>query len=131
MLVNLLHLGRVSYADGLAIQQRLSVLRVAHAAAKGARHFLMTISPLNPHSLRNHLNGGGFRVDAIKQEYGGLWRLIVYRALDVEEPTSIRERESCPLEDIQAHQRLLATGYSGIRLVNREGGFRLAYEKVR
>jgi hypothetical protein len=116
---------------GLAIQQRLSVMRVAYAADKGARHFLMTISPMNPHSLRNHLNGGGFRAEAIKQKYGGLWRFILYRSVDCEEPTSVRERETCPLEVIELHQRLLAAGYSGIRLVNRETGFHLAYEKVR
>jgi ribosomal protein S18 acetylase RimI-like enzyme len=118
----------VSYR-GLAIQQRLSVLRIAFAADKGARHFLMTIAPGNPHSLRNHLNGGGFRVRAIKQKYGGLWRLILHRELDSEEPTSVGEREYCGLSDIEGHRRLLEAGFSGIRMVNHESGWQLAYEK--
>jgi hypothetical protein len=116
---------------GLALQQRLTVLRIAFAAEKGARHFLMTVSPLNPHSLRNHLNGGGFRVEAIKQKYGGVWRLILCRSLDSEEPTTVGERDSCALADIDSHQRLLADGFSGIRLVNHEDGLRIAYEKLR
>jgi len=116
---------------GLAIQRRLSVLRIAYAADKGARHFLLTISPMNPHSLRNHLNGGGFRVEALKQKYGGLWRLILYRALDCEEPTPVGPSERCALEDLESHQRLLAAGFSGIRLVSHEGVWQLSYEKVR
>src|SRR5579883_2411757 len=113
---------------GLAIQQRLTVLRVAYAADKGARHFLLTASPLNPHSLRNLLNGGGFRVRAIKQKYGGLWRLILHRELDSEEPTSVGRRESCRLADIERHQALLAAGFSGIRVIHGDEGWDVAYE---
>ncbi len=115
---------------GLAIQQRLSVLRIADAARKGARHLLLTISPMNPHSLRNHLNGGGFLVSALKLKYGGKWRLILYRALDGEEPTAVGPRESCALDDIGSHQQLLAAGFCGIRLVGREGLWQVAYEKL-
>ena len=115
---------------GLAIQQRLSVLRIAFAAEKGARHFLMTVSPMNPHSLRNHLNGGGFRVEALKQKYDGQWRFILCRSLDSEEPTTVGERESSALDDLDSHQRLLADGFSGIRIINNDEGWRLAYEKV-
>lgn len=114
---------------GLSIQPRLSVLRIAYAADKGARHFLMTVSPLNPHSLRNHLNGGGFRVRALKPKYGGKWRLILHRELDSEEPTSVGEREICGLEDIDTQLQLLDRGFSGIRLANQDGAWRMAYEK--
>jgi len=114
---------------GLAIQHRLSVLRIAYGATRGARHFLLTVSPANLPSLRNHLNGGGFRALALKQKYGGLWRLILHRALDAEEPTSAGPRENCRLDDLETHQRLLAAGYAGIRLVNRDGLWHLAYEK--
>ena len=114
---------------GLAIQQRLSVLRVAFAADRGARHFFMTVSPRNPHSLRNHLNGGGFHVRALKQKYGGVWRLILHRELDSEEPTTVGEQARCPLEDLDAHQKLLDAGFAGIRLVEYGGGWHIAYER--
>jgi ribosomal protein S18 acetylase RimI-like enzyme len=114
---------------GLAIQQRLSVLRVAFAAQKGARHFFLTVSPMNPHSLRNHINGGGFRVRALKHKYSGAWRLILHRELDCEEATWVAERVSCPLDDIDANRHLLAEGFCGVRLLNIEGSWNLAYEK--
>ena len=113
---------------GLGIQQRLSVLRIAFAADRGARHFLMTVSPFNPPSLRNHLNGGGFQVRALKQKYQGQWRLILHRELDCEEPTTMGRRESCRLDDLDGHARLLDAGLAGIRLVQREGEWWVAYE---
>lgn len=114
---------------GLAIQHRLTILRIAYAAPKGARHFLMTISPRNVYSLRNHLNGGGFRVYAIKRKYGGVWRFILHRALDSEEPTSVGRRELCALDDIEGHRRLLDAGFYGIRVLGKDGDWRLAYER--
>jgi len=113
---------------GLSIQQQLSALRIAYGAGKGARHFLLTVAPMNPYSLRNHLNAGGFSVRAIKQKYGGLWRLILHRALDRQAPASVDQRECCRLDDVEAHQRLLAAGFSGTRLVSREDVWYLAYE---
>lgn len=113
---------------GLSLQQQLSALRIAYGAGKGARHFLLTVAPMNPYSLRNHLNGGGFSVRAIRRKYGGLWRLILHRPLDSETPAPVDQRECCRLDDIQAHQRLLAAGFSGIRLVSRENVWHLAYE---
>jgi len=113
---------------GLGIQQRLSVMRIGYAAEKGARQFLLTVSPRNPYSLRNHLNGGGFRVYAVKQKYGGSWRLILYRPLNVEEPTSFGERRWCALDDIAGHERLLTAGLTGARLAQRDGSWQLAYD---
>ena len=113
---------------GKAIQQRLSELRIAFAAEKGARHLLMTVAPGNPHSLRNHLNMGGFRVRAIKRKYGGMWRLILHRELDCGEASGAGRREFCRLEDIEAHRRLLAAGFLGVRVVEGGNGWELTYE---
>lgn len=112
---------------GFGIQQRLSELRIACAAERGARHFLMTVSPANPYSLRNHLNHGGFRVRALKRKYGGLWRLILHRDLVGEPPGEAAPCECCPLDDLEAHRRLLARGFMGVRLVGREGAWELRW----
>ncbi|HEV2447172.1 MAG TPA: GNAT family N-acetyltransferase [Candidatus Sulfopaludibacter sp.] len=114
---------------GLAIQHCLSVLRIAHGTARGARHFFLTVSPDNLPSLRTHLGSGGFRALALKQKYGGLWRLILHRDLDAAESATAGPRETCRLDDIETHQRLLAAGYAGVRLVNRDGLWRLVYER--
>jgi len=113
---------------GMGIQRRLSVLRVAFAADRGARHFLLTVSPANPHSLRNHLNEGGFRVRAIKQKYGGLWRLILHRELDDDAPSLSGRRECRRLDDIEGQQRLLAAGCCGVQVLGGATGIELAYE---
>lgn len=113
---------------GLGIQQNLSVRRIGYAAEHGARQFLLTVSPHNPYSLRNHLNGGGFRVHAIKRKFGGVWRLILYRPLNCEEPTAFGHRSWCEIGDIEGHQRLLASGLTGARLVQRGAAWYLAYE---
>jgi ribosomal protein S18 acetylase RimI-like enzyme len=114
---------------GMSIQQRLSVMRIACAAGRGVRHFLMTVSPMNPYSLRNHLNGGGFRVRGLKQKFGGKWRMILHRELDCPEPASTGLCETCPLDDLAAHHRLLDAGFCGVRLASREGTWHLTYEK--
>jgi ribosomal protein S18 acetylase RimI-like enzyme len=112
---------------GHGIQRRLSELRMAYAAERGARHFLMTVSPGNPHSLRNHLNHGGFRVQALKRKYSGVWRLILYRGLESEAPAVPGPWECCRLDDLEAQRRLLAAGLVGVRLVSREDVWELRW----
>lgn len=115
---------------GLGIQQRVSELRIAYGVERGARHFLMTVSPGNPYSLRNHLNRGGFRVRALKRKYGGVWRMILHRGLEAESPGIGGQSECCRLNDLDAHRRLLAAGMVGVRLVSREGGWDLVYQRT-
>lgn len=128
--------GEVAHLDGSAaqpayrghgIQQRLSGLRIAYAAARGARHFLMTVSPGNPYSLRNHLNHGNFRVRALKRKYRGVWRLILYRGPESAAPAVPGTWECCRLDDLEAQRRLLAAGFVGVRLVNHEGAWELRW----
>lgn len=117
---------------GSSLQRTLNDLRRAYAASLGFCHIMVTVSPLNPHSLRNHMDGTALEIRAAKMKYDGMERFTLHRDLRIPlRPTggtSSTIGQIVGLTDFARHQSLLAIGWVGATFIDRpETGHEILY----
>jgi hypothetical protein len=113
---------------GNKFQKLMTNVRHRYALLHDRYHILGTVSPFNPVSLQNFLELG-CRVKNIKQKYGGMLRLIIYRDLRDAVPPAF---DPCtfidiPLGNVDLNINLLRRGFEGLRVVLGAGEPSLRY----
>jgi hypothetical protein len=112
---------------GRGLQTVLNDYRGKFASAAGYRHFMGTVSPMNPYSLVNHLRAGFF-VKALALKYGGMMRYIIHRDL-----RNIRLRTSNVIDiafsDLERQKRALADGLWGSGLTKQAETWKIQFAR--
>lgn len=109
---------------GNALQSETLGMAIPIIEAKGYRHILCTVSPVNPHSLYNVMSHG-LRIKALKRKYGndqgnhGLWRFILHRDLAIKKGFRIDDWLNIGLTELETQSKLIQNGFVGTAL-NRE-----------
>lgn len=87
---------------------------------KNHHHLICTVSPYNPHSLKNIMEAG-LQIKALKQKYGshgdpGVWRFILHKNT-LEDPIAVPEGGILfNLEDLKPQKYLIEKGFIGYKL---------------
>jgi hypothetical protein len=98
-------------AWGRGLHDAAIVRRVELAGELGFRHLYATSAPGNWRSWTN-LVDQHFAIRAVRQQYGGQMRYIVYRNLDIVPDHSL-DGMWCSVDDLDAQRRCLADGLEG------------------
>jgi hypothetical protein len=110
---------------GRGLQTLLNDHRSRFASSAGFRHFMGTVSPLNPYSLVNHLRAGFF-VKALTFKYGGMIRYIIHKDLR-SRPAGTPNVIDVEFGDLELQKRALADGLWGSGLRKHTGTWTMQY----
>jgi hypothetical protein len=99
---------------GSGLHEQLIARRVEAARAMGIDNLCATAAPGNTRSWENLFNQG-FTIRALREQYGGLLRFLMYRDLGaVGLPEGADEGAWCDAEDYEAQRSCLASGCCGV-----------------
>lgn len=103
---------------GNGLQSETLKLAFPLIEAKGYRHILCTVSPINPHSLYNVMSNG-LKIKALKRKYKteesqeGLWRFILHKDLAAKPNLKIIDWLHVGMAEIDRQEKLISDGFVG------------------
>ncbi|MFS0784002.1 GNAT family N-acetyltransferase [Bacillus sp. 1P06AnD] len=92
------------------------------------KYVCCTVAPGNIPSLKDKF-GQGMEIAALKLKYGNLLRYIFIKEIKGSGKADRTEKVSCLMSDIAGQQKLLADGFTGYSLKEKEGRHEVLYHK--
>lgn len=111
---------------GNGLQKILGECIIEEIDREKFRYICATVAPFNIASLLDKF-AHGLKIVAVKEKYEGLLRYILMRDFDAEE-NEAGQCQFVPMEDIVQQQKLLAAGWTGIRLEKRGSQWFVGYQ---
>ncbi|GLY10775.1 GNAT family N-acetyltransferase [Pseudobacillus badius] len=107
---------------GNGLQKTLAqwIMKELELLDKQYKYVCCTVAPFNIPSLKDKF-AQGMEIAALKEKYGNRLRYIFVKELDKDNSKENWEFTTLRMDDTAGQQKLLAQGWRGIRMENREG----------
>lgn len=112
---------------GFGLQKKLGNIIMERLDATTYTHICATVAPFNIASLKDKLSQG-MVIGALKQKYGEMLRYVFYKKLHVDRHNREKFLE-IPMDDIEKQQQLIADGWIGIAILQKENNWYVTYEE--
>ena len=112
---------------GFGLQKKLGAIVMEILDASPYTHVCATVAPFNIASLKDKLSQG-MVIGALKKKYGDMVRYVFYKKLDEEREVSSEVLE-INMADTEKQQQLLAEGWIGTSIMQKEDEWYVTYEE--
>ncbi|SES23347.1 hypothetical protein [Psychrobacillus sp. OK032] len=112
---------------GFGLQKKLGTIVMEILDASPYTHVCATVAPFNIASLKDKLSQG-MVIGALKKKYGDMIRYVFYKKLDEEREAS-SEVLDINMADTEKQQQLLAEGWIGTSIMQKEDEWYVTYEE--
>lgn len=112
---------------GFGLQKKLGAIVMELLDASPYTHVCATVAPFNIASLKDKLSQG-MVIGALKNKYADMLRYVFYKKLHEEREASGEVLE-ISMADTEKQQQLLADGWIGTSIVQKDGEWYVTYEE--
>lgn len=112
---------------GFGLQKKLGVIVMELLDASPYTHVCATVAPFNIASLKDKLSQG-MVIGALKKKYGGMLRYVFYKKIHQNRISEGKHLE-IPMDAIEKQQKLIADGWIGTAILQRENNWYVTYEE--